>query len=1282
MNIALGASLLGALYLVSRHNYLVFHSLAELFRIVVAGAVFLLAWSSRRFTGDDALLFLGIAFLFTGFLDLMHTLAYEGMGALSSHSTADVATQLWIAGRWMESVGFLVFPMLMGRRVKAQGVLWIYGAATALLLAAIFHWEVFPACYAEGKGLTAFKKLSEYGICLVLTGAMVLLRKRRESFDPSVYRLLAAAILTSIAGELAFTFYVSVYGLSNLAGHYLKILSFFLIYLALVRSALVHPYTTLFRDLDATRQDLERRERYYRTVLDSLQEEIRILDLDGTIAEVNGTFLEGQGLEREKVVGRHCRELLAPGGCCDRSGECGLAEVIATGRSFHALYEDRGPGGEKVCKDILFSPLGGDADGAARQVIAAARDVTEQQSVEARLAASERHLRTLVETAPVSIMTFDKDGIVDFVNDYHMATFARNRYEKDFFIGTKITELPGLMRSGRAKELEPVLHGTPVKMEEVYFPEMTGGHSGYQRIQAVPFLDGEAVAGGILLREDITDLKEARNQLERERALLQTVFDSSPDILALKDRDGTYRLMNPAFHAFVDYPRKELPSCTDEELFPAPEAERHRREDAEVFATGASRTLERQVTGKNGPRWLQVIKTPVKDARGKVTGVLCSARDITQRKLAEEALRESRRTLNTLMGNLPGMAFRCRNDPQWTMEFVSRGCRALTGYSPEDLVESRRLSYNDLVHPRDRDEVWDRVQKALRERRPYEVEYRIRRIDGEERWVWERGVGVWSGGGEPPAIEGFVTDVTERKAAEAELQRLGAAIDQAAETVIITDARGTIEYANPACEAVTGYSREEVIGKSPRIFASGRHDKAFYRELWSTLAAGDVWIGHFTNRKKDGTLYREEAVISPVRDARGRIAQFVAVKRDVTKETELEEQLRQARKMEAVGNLAGGVAHDFNNMLSPILGYSEMLLAEAPPDSEARRHLLQIKKAAEKSRNLTRQLLAFGRKQVLRMTTLDLREVVRDMEKLIRRTLREDIQLTIVPASVPCMVRADAGQVEQILLNLVVNAQDAMSHGGTLTLGIARARLNGERQTEDPEAVPGDYGTLVVSDTGCGMDDETRRRIFEPFFSTKGEGGTGLGLATVYGIVKQHGGSVRVRSEVGKGSVFQVCLPASEEAASPVEEIRAKEKVQARGEETILLVEDNAMVRKMTRTILLKQGYRVLGAAGGKEALRELETASGPVDLLLTDVVMPDMNGKELFLEVSKRHPETKVLYMSGYADEVVARHGVLEAGTELIPKPFSMEELTTKVREVLEGRRVRPAPSREGAAP
>ncbi len=517
-------------------------------------------------------------------------------------------------------------------------------------------------------------------------------------------------------------------------------------------------------------------------------------------------------------------------------------------------------------------------------------------------------------------------------------------------------------------------------------------------------------------------------------------------------------------------------------------------------------------------------------------------------------------------------------------------------------------------------------------------------------------------------IQCNVRDITARKRAEAEHKRLMAAIEQVEEAIVMTDAKGIIQFVNPAFERTTGYSQEEAVGKSPRILKSGQQDESFYRNLWDTISGGRTWEGRMVNKRKDGTLYTEESTVSPVRNASGQIVNYVGVKRDITVELRLAAESQQARKMEAVGLLAGGVAHDYNNMLGVILGYTELAMKKVEAAQPLHGDLQHILNAARRSADITRQLLAFARKETIVPVALDLNGSVERILDMLRRLIREDINLAWLPAVGSCPVKMDPIQVEQILINLCLNARDAIPGVGKVTIETGRFVADEEYCADHVGFVPGKYVLLAVSDDGDGMDRNTLDHIFDPFFTTKGVGrGTGLGLSMVYGIVNQNNGLINVYSEPGKGSTFRIYLPWYADKAVETGTEIAAEISPCRGE-TVLVVEDELALLVIARMMLEKLGYRVLSAGSPAEAIGLAEKHANEIRLVITDVVMPDMNGRELAERLHSLYPGMKILFTSGYTANVIGHKGVLDEGASFIQKPYSMKDLAGKVREALRG--------------
>jgi two-component system cell cycle sensor histidine kinase/response regulator CckA len=515
-------------------------------------------------------------------------------------------------------------------------------------------------------------------------------------------------------------------------------------------------------------------------------------------------------------------------------------------------------------------------------------------------------------------------------------------------------------------------------------------------------------------------------------------------------------------------------------------------------------------------------------------------------------------------------------------------------------------------------------------------------------------------------IQCNIRDITARKRADAEYKRLMAAIEQVAEVIVMTDAQGIIQFVNPAFVRTTGYSREEAIGQNPRILKSGEQDELFYRNLWETISGGRTWEGRMVNKRKDGTLYTEESTITPVHDPSGRIVNYVAVKRDITDHLRLAAQFQQAQKMEAVGLLAGGVAHDYNNMLSVILGYTELALNKVGPDQALHADLEEIFKAAIRSTDITRQLLTFARKQTITPVVLDLNRAVESMLKMLRRLIGEDIDLVWLPEVRLCPIKMDLVQVDQILANLCINARDAIADVGKVTIETGNAIFDETYCTDHVGFIEGEYALLAVSDDGCGMDKQILDQIFEPFFTSKGLGqGTGLGLSMVHGIVKQNNGFINVYSEPGKGTTLRIYLPRYVGKTVVTQRERIAEIPQSRGE-TLLVVEDEPALLTMDKMILERLGYRVLAASTPGEAIGLAEEHASEIQLVITDVVMPEMNGRDLAERLQSLYPSIKILFMSGYTAEVIAHHGVLDEGVNFIQKPFSIQDLAVKVRDAV----------------
>ena len=600
-----------------------------------------------------------------------------------------------------------------------------------------------------------------------------------------------------------------------------------------------------------------------------------------------------------------------------------------------------------------------------------------------------------------------------------------------------------------------------------------------------------------------------------------------------------------------------------------------------------------------------------------------------------------------------------------TIVWANKAFEELSGYTREEaLGQSTRLLKAGQQSPSFYKNMWETILSGRR----WRGELVNRRKDGT---VYEEEMTITpvkNGAGDVTHFIAIKVNIAERKRAEERICRLAQAVENSAELIAIANPDGRISFANHALLQATGYKDTEIIGELfGKTLLSGNNPPALDEEIRARTLLDGGWRGECLGRRKDDSDFPVFLSTGQIKDNRGLVIGIFGIGQDITDRKHLEEQLLVSQKMEAVGRLAGGVAHDFNNLLGVIVGYSDLVLDAFPSEDPRHQQLEQIKKAGLRATLLTRQLLTFSRKQVCQRVVLDINALVTDFNKMLRRMVGEDIELANALQPGLGQIKADPGQIEQVIMNLVVNSRDAMPNGGKLIIETANMDLDEDYCLLHPSVHPGHYVMLAVSDSGSGMDTKTQARIFEPFFTTKEEGkGTGLGLATVYGVVKQSEGHIWVYSELGKGTTFKIYFPRIDEPAQSAATDRG-EAGSLRGSETILLAEDSTLLRVLTCALLENNGYKVIAAENGMEAVKLAERCDRPIHLLLTDVVMPGMSGRELADRLAVNRPDMRVLYMSGYTNDVIGHHGVLEPGLSFLQKPFSQEALTHKLREVLD---------------
>lgn len=770
-------------------------------------------------------------------------------------------------------------------------------------------------------------------------------------------------------------------------------------------------------------------------------------------------------------------------------------------------------------------------------------------------------------------------------------------------------------------------------------------------------------AAAALERERDDRLLAAR---ERE---FRTLAENSPDCILRYDNGCRCIYANPRIENTLGIPAGGMIGKTPMDIFPAGEYRLYQERIEGVLGTGADADLEVVIpgTGEVG-RHHHVRFTAERDQEGAITGVLVIGRDITERKQMENVLRESEERFRTLTEKSPAGIYIIQDD---LFRYVNPAFAEIHGYTPEEIIN--RLGPVDFITPEDR----ERVLYSIRHRTAGEnmlshLEFHIRRKDGSIRAVEVFGSRASHQG--YPAIIGTIIDVTERKKSEEKLfqvtERWERTFNAVPDLIAIIDADCRIVQANKAMAERLGITPEECEGQVCYEAIHKTEEPPSFCPHVQTLKDKHEHMTEVREAGLDGDFI---VSTSPIFDSTGQLVGSVHVARDITERLKAEEerkmleaQLHQAQKMEAIGQLAGGIAHDFNNILTAIIGYSSILIHRLEEENPLRRHAKQVLSAAERAAELTNCLLAFSRRQVLNAKPVDLCEIVLGLEIMLRRLVPEDIDFRTAVADGDLVVMADKVQIEQVLMNLVTNAKDAMPSGGALTIEIFPALMEKQFVHAHGFGEPGDYACITVSDTGLGMDEETQKRIFEPFFTTKEVGkGTGLGMAIIYGIIRQHNGYISVYSEKERGTTFKVYLPLIAEEIMDLKEPMDAEPLPG-GTETVLLAEDDAAVRELHRMMLEDAGYTVIKAVDGEDALKKFMERRTEVDILATDVIMPKVNGKALYEEIRKIRPDMKVLFMSGYTKDIIVERGILDEEFSVLTKPITPHKLLRKIREIL----------------
>lgn len=934
-----------------------------------------------------------------------------------------------------------------------------------------------------------------------------------------------------------------------------------------------------------------------------------------------------------------------------------------------------------------------------QHVLADAETRRQRRLLEEKLQHERKRTRALVVKSTEAVFVLDAHGRITYASppSEHLLGLPPEQYRDRLLTDFVHADDAAILNAG----LATLLRKTGSTWERELRLRRRGKRPLWAGVYATNLLADQQLRGIVVNCRDVTPRKRAEQQARESRQHMQAILDHSPALIYLKDLAGRYILTNRPFVHKFGHGRKHVVGLTVSDLQPAELAELRLAHDLEVMIRDVPVTREETSNEPDGTHIYLAVKFPLHDADGRLCGIGGIGTDITEHKRIEAELRRRNRELFLI--NRVIAATNAESDATAVLQIACREL-AMAFELPHVAIALRNeaqthatitAEYHSTDHPSMLGETIPLTDSAVSRHLTNEKSNLVSEdAPGDQRLVSVRpliqrarvvSLGIW-----PLVVErqtvGSLLMATDHRRSFAEdaalvanvaveisgalarsrlneiSRRLLTAIEQSPESVVITDPTTHILYVNPAFERVTGYTRAEALGQSLRLMESDQHDAAFHQTRWADLAAGRVWRGRLKSRRKDHSLFTEDAIIAPVHDTAGTITHYVATKRDISRELQLEEQFYHAQRMEAVGQLAGGVAHDFNNILAVILMHVNLLQLTPDLSPKIQASLAELAGATQRGVGITRQLLMFSRRQMLQPQIFDLNHALAGLVKMLRRLLGENYSLELEVGDPQLWLQGDVGMIEQVVMNLCVNARDAMESGGRVLLSTARIDVAAGSTREG--AAPGTYVRLAVTDTGCGMDETTLRRIFEPFFTTKPVGkGTGLGLATVYSIVRQHGGWVEVDSTVGRGTVFRVFLPFINQAPAATAEVPAG---LPGGREHILLVEDDDAVRKAVSLSLQRCGYRVTEADNGLTALHIWEEQNHEFDLLLTDVTMPGgISGLQLAEQMQRAKGTLGIVIMSGYNSGGLS-HGRTPPGSVFLHKPVDLPKLLHTVREVI----------------
>jgi len=996
-------------------------------------------------------------------------------------------------------------------------------------------------------------------------------------------------------------------------------------------------------------QRLRESEENFRTFFETLDDLIVVAAPNGRMTYTNSTLGKKLGYTAHEILSMHVLELHPP----DKRQEAEkiFGEMFRGERDFCLLPLQRKNGALiPVETRVWFGKWSGEDC-----IFGICKDLRKEQE------ALQKFNRLFSSNPALMAVTTLPERFFSDVNDTFLNTLG---YSKEEVLGRTAADLGIFVQQALAERLaeDGRVSNIELKVRRKDGVIVDGLFSG-------EVIESQGQKMLLTVMTNITDLKRAEESLRTANAYNRTLIEASLDPLVTISVEGEITDVNAGTERVTGYSRSELIGTDFADYF----TDRSRAKDGyqQVFRDGLVRDYELEIKHRDGRLTPVLYNASVyNDQSGKITGVFAAARDITDLKRAQDALRQREAFLRAMLNNVPFLMWLKDREGRFLAvnELLAKSCGR---ESPNDMIGKTDFDFypSDLAESCRADD-----RAVMRSMAQKTVEEPI--VDrGKTKWFETFKMPILDDNGHVLGTTGFARDITdqrqerieERRRAQESQKLLATAVEQAVDAIVITDPSGNIQYVNPAFEKVSGYERNEVIGQNPRFLKSGNQPEAFYRDLWKTISAGKIWRGAFTNKTKDGRLIHDETTISPVKDSAGKIVNYICVKKDVSAIIRLQTQLAQSQKMEAIGTLAGGIAHDFNNILFAITGYTELAMEGLPEGSQAQSDLQRVLHSSMRAGDMVKQILAFSHQGQPERKPLDLASLIKEGLKFLRASIPSTVEIRQKIALGLGKVSADPTQVHQVLMNLCTNAAHAMRDGkGVLSISLSSTQVDTAFAEKHPPLVPGPYITLVVSDTGRGIPPDLLDRIFEPYFTTKPTGeGTGLGLSVLYGIVRSHGGIVTVVSEPGQGASFTVYLPV-------VEEEEAEEETAVSGEypiahERILLVDDEQILVDMGQAVLERLGYEVVPQTSPIEAVEVFRSDPERFDLVIMDLTMPKMTGVELATELTAIRPDVPLILCTGFSEKIKDEAAKEFGFRAILGKPILKKDIAKVVREVLD---------------